>query len=150
MTDGLILSLAGDLGVGIIVDTTFSDHGGGAAGEDMDGVPFVILKDAPTNEVTTLTALHELGHWATRWGPRGGDGWSTKPRAILEQEAWMWALEHYPEQLTPNGAQYVYDSLKSYMDHPRYKPKPSNRRLPPGFQLLLAMARIIDTQEDDV
>lgn len=123
-TDGLILGLAEQLGVGVLVDGTFAgEHGGGAAGEDFDGIPFIVLLSAPCDEISTLVALHELGHWATRWGPQGGDRWGRAPRIELEIDAWAWAVDQYPARLTQEQRDYILESVGTYLRHPRYGPR---------------------------
>jgi hypothetical protein len=150
--EALVLTLAGELGVGVLVDPTYFDNGGeatGAAGEDFDGVPFIVLTEAPVDERSLLVALHELGHWATRWGPRGGDNWLSSARLELERAAWAWALQHYnPTLLTPEGAQFVVQSLRAYLTHPRYGARTSPVYRARVGVMIGALAYIIDQTED--
>lgn len=143
--EALVLSLAGELGVGVLVDPDFLDEAGeatGAAGEDPDGIPFIVLTQPPVDEPSLLVALHELGHWATRFGPRGGDRWRTSKRLDLEVDAWEWALSKAPI-LTLEGAKNVYEAVSMYLGHRRYVRTTDKTKLR-AWAFLLHIAEIID------
>lgn len=66
-------------------------------------------------------ALHEIGHHATGYGPRGGDNWTNLPRLTQEALAWDWALDvalFLPPQPV---ARVLYRAVRSYYDDARYK-----------------------------
>lgn len=119
--DALVRRLARELGVRVIYDPDYLDTGSGGAGEDEEGDPFIILARTPKSEIPGLTALHELGHHATRWGPQGGDNWTNKRRIDMEVAAWEWALDHTPQPLTEDGLRYILEALGAYVLARRYR-----------------------------
>lgn len=87
----------------------------------------------PNNVEEAITALHELGHVATRYCVETNDVWwdhgAGRERLEWEAWAWEWALDNYPGPITRRVWAFIHYALNTYASHTFADPGPAFRRL---------------------